>query len=134
MEKQPNPEKQKPLKDDCMHCGKRYKLTPENTAIIEYTQKAECNFVHCQCPNCEGITRIFIPPNSPTIDILKSQSVRVGQLEWPSDDIYNSWCEVNGIELLRPQEITPRQEKLIDFMHYLFENGNLEAELLQGDN
>lgn len=125
-----NPEKIKPLKDRCMHCDKNYRLTQENALIVEYTKKPECNYVNSKCTHCGGMTTIFVPPTSNTIDELKKQDVPCGQLDYPSDDVYEAWLQVMGIELIQPQELTPRQENRVRFGAFILGNVNTVEEFL----
>ena len=116
-----NPEKPKPVKDNCNNCKKNYKLTADNTVAMTYPNKPECNHIVCQCPNCQFLTAIYIPEGSDTIERVAEHGVTISELDWPSDAVYNGWLEVMGIELIQPQALTPRQEKPIEFFHYLLQ-------------
>lgn len=115
------PKEPKPLKDDCSSCGKRYKLKPENALVFEYPQKPECNHIICQCPNCQTNTEIYLT-GSDTLDRARDTGITVATLEWPSDEVYERFCEVYGIELLQPHALTEREEKQVDFAHYLMQS------------
>lgn len=116
-----SPKEPKPLKDECNNCGEKYKLKPTNALVIEYSQKPECNHIICQCPNCQTNTEIYLAGND-TIERARDTGLTIATLEWPSDDVFGRFCEAYGIELLEPKALTPREEKIVDFAHYLMQS------------
>lgn len=117
MEKEPKREK---LKDDCLHCGKRYTIKPENAMVFSYERKPECNHMVTECPHCTKRTNIYLAGDY-TIDRARENGITVCELDWPSDQVYDGFLQVYGIELIQPQELTPRQEKQIEFAHFLLQ-------------
>ena len=113
MNKEPNPEKIKPLRDKCNSCGTVYKLTDSTAFGINYPKKPECRHLMCRCPKCEFVTIIFIPQESNSFETAEATGVPIHPLEWPSDDVYDAWCHVMGIELIVPQELGPTLDKYV---------------------
>ena len=112
-ERMNNPEKQLPQWfDTCNKCETKYPLTPENTLYVYFEKQEECNYLVCKCPNCGSNTMIFdedIGPNDALArDIMIDDSDRLA-----SEQIYQTWFQVKGLELPQEYELTPRMEKLV---------------------
>ena len=127
-----NPEKKPKLKDNCNNCSKNYRITPDNAAWFDYTQKPDVRVLVCKCPHCTFVTTIFIPESSPTLEQAKELGIQGETRDWPSAHVLDGFYEVMGIELIRPQELTPRQEKQIDFAHYLLQQEITVETILHG--
>lgn len=121
MEREPSNEKVRPLKDNCNNCKKNYRLTMENAYVIHYEQKAECDHMICKCPRCDFVTMIFLAADGDTMDRARENLININNLDWPSEKVYQTWLKLMGIELIQPKELTPRQERMLDFAHYLLD-------------
>ncbi len=112
-EHEPSPERKiQPLFDDCMNCDARYQLNPENAGARHYPGQAECDYIICKCPNCKYITRIFVGAES--MQDARDNGLTVHEDEkYAEPDIYDRWCQVNGIELPKTYELTDRHEAII---------------------
>lgn len=117
-----SPEKKPKLKDNCNGCGKNYRITPDNAAWFDYTQKPEVKVLVCKCTHCEFITTIYIPESSNTIDIAKAIGIQGETRDYPSDHVLEGFYDVMGIELIQPQALTQRKEKVVQYLGYLLEN------------
>lgn len=124
-----NPEKKPKLKDNCNACGKNYRITPDNAAWFDYSQKPEVRVIVCKCTHCEFVTTIYCPETSNTLDVAREMGIQGETRDWPSDNVLNNFYELIGLELIEPRAITPRQEKLVSFVGWL-----LEEELLKPDD
>jgi hypothetical protein len=112
-EREPNPEV-KPLKDKCNRCSKKYALTEETAVGITYTKQPDCRHLVTCCPHCSFQTRIFIPASSNSLDRASQTGVPIHVFEWASDDIYEMFLKVYGIELIPTKALTPRQEEQVN--------------------
>lgn len=128
MEKEPKKEK---LFDDCSNCEQRYKLTEKTCGVMVYTKQPECTYALCVCPHCSFCTRIFLQPES--VQKLLKNDVPFEVQDYADENIYSDWCEVMGIELLVPHEITPRQEKRVEWLGYLLTHDLLTVEDFEND-
>ena len=133
MNREPNPHKIKPLRDKCNACGEIYKLTGENAYGIDYPKKPECRHLMCKCTECENVTIIFIPQESNSFEVAEATGIPIHPLEWPSDDIYESWVYVMGIELPVSKPLTERQEKIVDYLTYLLDTDKMTIEDFHSD-
>lgn len=113
-----NPEKyQKPkpwrLKCPQQECGKEYVLTPENSAMAHYEKQPECNFVFGTCPHCETNLRSYMSYLDP--EEANKRGIKIhDDEEYAEPHIYEEWCAVKGIELLKERQLTPRLESEIE--------------------
>jgi hypothetical protein len=115
-EREPNPEKDnnvKPLRDQCNRCQKKYKLTEETAVGIIYTKQPDCRHIVACCPHCRFQTRIFIPQSSNSLEVAQQTGVPILVFEYASEEIYDMFLRVYGIELIQPKELTPRQEEQV---------------------
>jgi hypothetical protein len=117
-----SPKEPKPLRDTCNNCGEKYKLKPKNALVIEYLGKPECNHIVCQCPNCSTNTEIYLAEGGDTIDRARETGLTIATLEWPSDDVFERFCNAYGIELIESRALTPREEKIVGFANYLLQS------------
>lgn len=112
---QKNPETNpapKPIFDDCSGCDQRYQLTAMTANGVIYPKQPECSYLMCRCPNCGYKTQIFC--NETTIEMAALNGIDIeGDEMYAPDDIYKSWLEVKGIELVETYQLTARHEKLI---------------------
>lgn len=107
-----NPEKIQPMFDDCDNCGKRYQLTPANSGARHYPKQEECDYLLCKCPHCNSVTRIFCQQES--IQDARDNGLQVLDDEpYAEPEIYHGWLDVNGIELPKTYDLTPRHDELI---------------------
>ena len=132
MERLPNPEK--PLKDKCNACGKKYKLTEETAVAITYTKQPDCRHLVTCCPHCSQQTRIFVPPTSNSLERAEQTGVPVHYFEYASDEIYDMFLRVYDIELIEPKELTPRQEDRVRFGTYLLDRIDTVEDFLNETN
>lgn len=108
------------LTDNCSHCEEDYDLTPNNTALRNFTKKPECNYLYAICTCCGGQTQIYIQKE--TTEAVLAAGIPSEEDEYPQQDEYLQWCEVHDIKLIEPHEISPRQENFIKYFGYLLKN------------
>ena len=113
-----------PLRDECLHCNKKYKITKENAAVFEFTKQPECNHLSAECTKCGGHTHIFI--GEETLAQAKAWDIPVVPTEWAPDNLYQSWLRVSGIEIIKECEVTPRSLSRVAFLGWLLENDKID--------
>lgn len=128
MERENNQEKVRPLKDNCNSCKKNYRLTMDNAYVVHYDKKPECDHMMCKCPRCDFVTMIFLSPNGDTMERAKENLISINKLDWPSEKIYSTWLRLMGIELVEPNELTQRQERIVEYLGNLLEKDLLTIE------
>lgn len=123
MEREPSREyEQEPLTDDCMHCGKEYDLTDDNSRAFMYFKQPECNHLIMMCSHCDGLTFMFLAEDGDSIEKIREHGLPVDCCDFAPPDVYSKWMEINDIQLIKSHDVTPRQEKRIDFLRYLLEH------------
>lgn len=108
-----NPENKLPQwQDNCNKCKKDYNLEPQNTMYVSFNKKPECNYVVCKCTHCGFNTMIF--DQSVTINDVTARDLMIDDSDdYPSDQIYETWFNVNGYEKPQEYELTHRHEQLV---------------------
>jgi hypothetical protein len=117
-EQEPNREQH--LVDCCDNCGQDYDLTPNNTALRKFNKKPECNYLYAVHTECNQHTIIFV--GDETTEVALVAGIPFVEDDYPEEEEYERWLEANGIELIKEQEISPRQENFIKYFGYLLKN------------
>lgn len=123
-EKDPGNVERLPLRDECMHCNRKYRITKDNAAVFEFTKQPECNHISAECTKCGGHTRIFV--GSETMQQATAWEIPVVPTEYAPDFIYQSWLELSGIELIKEREVTPRALSRVAFLGWLLEHNMID--------
>lgn len=113
-EKQNSPEQQpKPLHDNCNGCNEDYDLTPETAELHLHKVNPDCDHLLMSCPHCGTKTALF-GINEDTIQRAIDTGIDPEFHKYPNDSLLKMRLGYLGIELVRPVELSPRHEKLID--------------------
>ena len=132
-ERRPNPEREPKipkLRDDCSHCDKTYKITNKNSAYYSYSEMPDANHIVCKCPHCKFVSRIFLPNDSETRDAIAPNKIPVVIRKTPGVEIMETYLQLYDIDLIKENEVTPRQENVIRFARYLLDNDLITVEEL----
>ena len=124
-ERQPKPPK---LRDDCSNCEKEYKITNKNSVYYAYSEMPDANNLICKCPHCEYVTRVFLPSDSDTRDAIAPNKITTIISKNPDVDTMHSYLELYEIPIIKSHDVTPRQENIIRFARYLFDNDLITIE------
>lgn len=108
------------LVDCCDNCEQDYDLTPNNTALRKFNKKPECNYLYTIHTECSNPTIIFI--GSETTEVALEAGIPFVEDDYPEEEEYDRWLKVNEIELIKEQELSPRQENFIKYFGYLLKN------------
>lgn len=130
-ERPPNPEREPKipkLRDDCSNCEKEYKITKKNSVYYAYSEMPDANNLVCQCPHCKFVTRVFLPNDSETRDAIAPNKIPSIVSKNPGVEIMETYLQLYDINLIKQNEVTPRQENIIRFARYLFDNDLITIE------
>ena len=89
-----------------------YELAENNAAMVDYSDKRECNFLYSRCPGCNGALRMYIDGLDPEEANVRGLFI-VEDEAYPDDDIFEEWLGVKGYELPKTYELTHRHEEMI---------------------
>lgn len=115
----------KPLFDDCSNCDERYFLTEENCVLNRFIKQPDCNYIFCICPHCMCQTRIFVGED--TTERYIALGLVYVEEEYADEATYETWLDLMEIKLIKPRELTQRQEKMIGFWAYLLANDRFDV-------
>ena len=106
----PKPWKAKCGKEECK--VNEYELTESNSAMVDYPDKRECNFLYSKCPGCNSSLRMYTDGLDPEEANKRGLKI-VDDEAYPDDDIFEEWLRVKGHELPETYELTHRHEALV---------------------
>lgn len=89
-----------------------YVLDEGNAAMVDYSDKRECNFVFSKCPSCEHALRVYVSDLDPEQANVRGLFV-IENEAYPDDAIFEEWLGVKGYELPKTYELTDRHEDMI---------------------
>lgn len=113
-EKQNSPERQpKPLHNNCNQCGEDYALTPETAEMHLHKVNPDCDHMLMHCPHCGSKTALF-GLSEDTIQRAIDSGIDPEFHKYPNDSLLALRLGYLGIELVKPHDLSPRHEQLIE--------------------
>ena len=110
-EREQNKERE-PLMETCDNCDYTYEHTDDNSRLVFFTKQPECNYIVCQCPQC-NTGAVYFMDEAWQENALKNDIPVYSEGDYAPTKIYDMWIAAQGIELAQEFKITTRHEEII---------------------
>ncbi len=97
----------------CMACNKAYKLDETNAVIFLYEDRTYMDNVHMMCAKGHSEVLFFTDAESRDDFLRNHDELTVVREHSPDEETIECYCEVFGIQLVKPVELSIRHERLI---------------------
>lgn len=111
----PNPEKWEAPEPWTANCSNdecpvdEYTRDGSNTAMVDYPESRQCNFLYSQCPRCNYSLRIYVENLDPEEANIRGYQI-IDDEPYPTDAIHEEWLGVKGHQVPPVYELTTRHE------------------------
>ena len=110
----------------CASCKVMLYCVPENTCLFVFTRQPWLSYVEVICKGCATKNRVFFGPKQWQRSIQNFADYPTITEDFAEERVAKRYGEVYSLETLEEHELTEREERLVEFFHWLLENKGVE--------